>query len=98
MAVTAAFRDEVALVVGDVARQPMRGKFRILQGDLDHPFPMPVVVPHSQSLRAIVEKNHCGIWYQDNKPEELAPAICELNDPAHRSVLGKNGRKIVQKN
>ena len=55
----------------------------------------PVVVTHSQSLRAIVEKNHCGIWYQDNKPEELAQAICELDDPVHRSVLGKNGRKIV---
>jgi glycosyltransferase involved in cell wall biosynthesis len=55
----------------------------------------PVLVTQSPSLRAIIEKSGCGLWYNDQDPQALAQAACEIADPARRAELGENGRRSV---
>lgn len=55
----------------------------------------PVLVTQSPSLRAIVEKYRCGLWYEDQAPPALAQAVCELTAPDRRAEMGANGRRAV---
>ncbi|UFN51383.1 glycosyltransferase [Roseomonas sp. OT10] len=54
---------------------------------------LPVIAPaFATEVAEVVREARCGLLVDATSPSDIAAAVAELSDPAHRALLGANGR------